>query len=146
MAYTTVSDVRAASGLSDSDKISDAFITNIITQADSIIDSEIRMIYAMPLSYTPPVLASASLEMTVGLLYQKAYGEESQDTDKGWKKHVDFAVDVIDKIYQQKIALLDDNGDELARSTLRQPASNFTDVNSVEGEMNAPRITTLDEY
>lgn len=146
MSYTDISTVRQASGFNDDTLISDTVITSYITAADSTIDSAIRQIYSLPLSETPDLIAMIALRLTIGLIYANEFGEESQATDKGWTKHINFATQHLDKIIDQKLQLLDSDGAELARSTLRQPVSSFTDADSEAGETNAPRITTLDDY
>lgn len=119
MAYSTIAQVRAATGFSDDTKITDATITQYIADADSVINSKIADVYALPLTETPDIIAMISRHIVVGLLYANEYGEESQDTDKGWKGRMDWAMGILEDIRTQKTKLYDSNNAELARSNVR---------------------------
>lgn len=119
MPYSTKDEIRAASGFTNTTNISDATIDAYIADADSVINSKISDIYSLPLASTPDIINMLSRYLTIGLLYSNEYGEESQDTDKGWEKKMKWAMDILEDIRKQKTRLVDSSGDELARKTLR---------------------------
>lgn len=130
MAYTTKEIVRAATGFSDATKISDTTINLYIADADGLIDSMVADVYEVPLSPTPAIIGTLSRHIAIGLLYSNEYGEESQDTDKGWMKRMDWAMKVLKDIQSQKIKLRTTAGVELTRTTLLTPESYPNDTSS----------------
>jgi len=143
MAYCTKTEVRAATGFSDSDKISDTTIDAYIADADSVINAKISDLYTLPLASTPDIINMLSRYLTIGLLYSNEYGEESQNTDKGWEKRMNWAMNILEDIRKQKTKLVDSTGAELARRTLRSPSFYPTAASSDPAADNstAPRIS-----
>lgn len=122
MPYTSVATVRSATGFNDSSQVSDAYITAKIGYADSVINSKVGDVYALPLSATCDLITYLSLEITVAVLFMDQFGEESGDTDKGWKKRLDMAMGVLSDIQKQKSKLYDSSGVELTRNNLLRPS------------------------
>lgn len=143
MAYTTIAVVRAATGFNDVVKIPDTTITAYIADADSVIDAKICDVYSLPLSSTPEILETIARHIVVGLLYSNEYGEESQDTDKGWRGRLDWAMSILEDIQKQKTKLYTTAGVELSRSSLKQPRSspNYTDSALSYPDSKAPLVT-----
>lgn len=148
MAYTTKAIVRAATGFSDATKISDTTLDLYIADADSVINAKIADIYTLPLSETPSIIGTISRHITVALLYANEYGEESEETDKGWKKRMDWALKLLDDIQSQKIKLYTTAGAELARSSLKKPVSRPDDTSSDPDtdDNTAPYLTMNKEF
>lgn len=148
MAYTTKAIVRAATGFSDTTKITDATIDLYIADADSVINAKIADVYSLPLSETPSIIGTISRHITIALLYSNEYGEESEDTDKGWKKRMDWAMGMLGDIQKQKIKLRTSAGVELDRSSLRKPAFYPTEASSDVSatDTTAPQITMNKEF
>jgi phage gp36-like protein len=118
--YTTEDEVRIATGFNDPEKIDAIVINSAIAQADSIINAKIGKIYQLPLASTPAILNNISLQIAKSLLYMQEYGEETQNLDKGWEKNFNFQLGLLDQIAKQKLALLDDDGVELALTGLTE--------------------------
>lgn len=148
MPYTTESSVRKASGFSDSVNITSALIVAYIADADSVINSSIVTRYSLPLSETPDIIETLSRHITVGLLYSNEYGEESQDTDKGWKSRLDWAMNLLNDIKEGKLQLLDSNFDELARNSLLNISSKPNDASSAvdASDSDAPKLTMNEKF
>lgn len=148
MAYTTKEAVRAATGFSDAAKIADATIESYIDDADSVINSKIVDVYSLPLSETPEIIETISRHITVALLYSNEYGEESQDTDKGWERRMNWAMDMLEDIRKQRTKLYDSNNAELARSSLRQIAFKPTNASSAVNaeDSDAPYLTMNGDF
>lgn len=153
MAYTTEASVRAATGFSNTTNISQATVVAYIADADSVINSYIADVYTLPLAIssvesTPDIIEMLSRHITVGLLYANEYGEESEDTDKGWKKRMDWAMGILEKIQNRKLKLRNSNGVEYDRSTLKNPSFYPTSASSEPDatDTTEPRITMNQEY
>lgn len=132
MAYIDNATVRKESGFSNNANISDSFIDAKIAYADSVINSKIRDVYALPLATPiPSVIKFLSLDIACALLNMAEYGEETQNVDKGSKKRLDVAMAVLDDIQSMKMKLTNDTtGAELARSTHNQPSFRPNDTTS----------------
>lgn len=141
MAYSTVAQVRIATGFSDDAKIGDELVEEKIASADSIIDAKISDVYTTPLATPPDIIVEISTQIAKGFLYAREYGEESQDTDKGWKGILEFWMQLLDDIVDQKIKLRGTDGIELTRSNLKLPVGQPTTATSAVGEDDEPRIT-----
>src|SRR3989344_1321600 len=127
MDYTTEAAVRAATGFANTTNITSATVTAYIADADSVINSKIADVYQLPLAVSgtesvPEIIEMLSRHITVGLLYANEYGEESEDTDKGWKKRMDWATGILEDIQKRKTKLRNANGVEYDRSTLKNPS------------------------
>lgn len=141
MAYSTVAQVRIATGFADDAKVSDDVVEEKIASADSIIDAKIGDVYTTPLATPPDIIVEISIQIAKGFLYAREYGEESQNTDKGWKGILEFWMALLDDIVAQKIKLRTTAGAELTRSDLKLPAGRPTEATSAVGEDDEPRMT-----
>lgn len=147
MAYTTIAKVRRVTGFVDDTKHTDDFITEQITAADSVIDTKISDVYTTPLTTVPGIISTISLQIAKALCYAEENGEESQNTDKGWERLLNFYMDLLDQIQDQKIKLRDTSGVELTRNSLKSPSFKPTLETTTEGETpDKPRITTTTEF
>jgi len=141
MAYTTIAEVRSSTGFSNATNISDAVITAYIADADSIINSEIADIYTLPLASTPEIIETISRNIVIGLLYANEYGEETENLDKGWKKRMDFWLDILKSIKKGELRLYGTGNTELTRSSLNTPLFAPNDTDSASGEDAEPFFT-----
>lgn len=139
--YTDVATIRAASGCADDALILDATIERYIGQADSVIDSYISDVYTLPLASVPDIIQMISEYITIAILNTNEYGEESQDSNKGWQKRMDFALSLLEKIQKRKIKLKDATGAELATSGLTEPSFRPNAATSAIGGDDYPRMT-----
>lgn len=142
MAYTTIADVRAVTGLNDVNKVSDATITAKISFADATINAAIGSIYQLPLSASNDLVTFLSLELSAVMLEMDTYGEETQNLDKGWTKRMTFINTQLENIRQLQTRLFDSSGIELTRNTTRQPSgypdaasSDPSAVNSTQAQL-----------
>ena len=146
--YSTIADVRAITGMSSSVKIPDATITAKIVAADAIINAKIGAVYQLPLSATCDMITMLSNEIASLLLTMDIYGEETQNTDKGWERKMKAFYNMLEDIRQLKMRLFDTNGAELSRITTRQPGFYPTDASSDPGAVNStqPKITMNEKF
>lgn len=123
MAYSTVQQVRDATGMQNATKIPDAYITLKISYADGVINSKIGERYVLPLSSVPDIIAFLSLEITVAILFIDQYGENSEDTDKGWERRLKFLMGQLEDLRTGKLKLINPTtGAEYPRTGLGQPS------------------------
>lgn len=137
MGYSTEAQVRAATGLTDASKITSATVVGRIAFADNIINGKIGSVYSLPLSASCDLISFLSLEIASMFLILDNYGEETQNTDKGWQKRWNATVGVLTDIQTLKTQLFDVNGQELTRNTTRQPAGYPTDASSDPSAVNS---------
>lgn len=146
MAYTTIALVRAATGFTDTSNLSDDSITAKIAAADSVINAKINGVYTVPLSGTSELIGEISLQITKAFLYAQEYGEESEGTDKGWQKILDFYMALLDKIKSKEIQLLTSAGVALDASELYSPAFLPDAATSAAGESDEARVTMSQSF
>lgn len=153
MAYTTEAAVRTATGFSNATNITQTTIVAYIADADSVINSYIGDVYVIPLAIsgvagTPDILETLSRHITVGLLYANEYGEESEDTDKGWEKRMKWAMDMLEKIQSRMLKLRNTTGVEYDRVTLKNPSFYPTSASSEPDATDStqPKLSMNEEY
>ena len=148
MAYTTKKLIRSASGFNKVANITDTLIDAYISDADSVIDAALGERYSIPMSETPAIIETISRHITVGLLYANEYGEETNDTDKGWEGRVNWAMDQLTKIKTGILKLYGTDGTELTRATLHQPAFYPTNTSSDEetADNTAPKFSMNKQF
>lgn len=123
MAYCTIQQVRDATGMQNTTKIPDSYLTLKIAYADGIIISKIGERYVLPLSDTPDLIAFLSLEITIAILFIDQYGENSEDTDKGWERRLKFLMGQLEDLRTGKLKLINPTtGQEYPRTSLGQPS------------------------
>ena len=145
MAYTTVAQVRTGTGFKNSTKISDARLTALIADADSVIDSAIGKLYTVPLAVVPEIIETISRNITTALAYTDEYGEEAQLSDKGWKERLEYWLAQLDRIVARELILVHPTtGVELTRSTLFSPSFSPNNETSAAGGVDEPRMSFQD--
>ncbi len=123
MAYSIESNIRIITGFSDPAKVSPQSIARAISEADSIINSKIGDVYALPLTSIPKLIQLISEQLAKGILYAEEYGEETQNLDKGWEKTLEYYMGLLDDIQSGSLKLRDDTtGAELTRSNTNLPS------------------------
>lgn len=148
MAYSTEAEVRNATGMQNTTNISSGTVVSRIAFADGVINGKIGSVYQLPLSVTCELIHFCSVEIASLMLALDNYGEETQNTDKGWQKKLNAIYAVLEDIRTLKIQLFDANGVELTRNTLRTPAFYPTDASSDPGAVNStePKITINQKF
>lgn len=113
MAYSQVADQRIQSPFKDAVNITDAYITQKISEADSIITGMIAGPYRLPLGYVPAIIVDISKALTTLLLLREQNGnievQPGQRVEDAWKTYMDS----LTAISERKIKLYDAAGLEL---------------------------------
>lgn len=153
MAYTTETAIRQATGFNNTTNISSGTVTAYIADADSVINSYIGDVYTLPLALSgvatvPDIIEMLSRHITVGLLYANEFGEESEDTDKGWQKRMNWAIGILEKLQKQKLKLRSATGVEYDRTSFKAPSFYPTDASSEPDadDSTEPKLTMNQEY
>lgn len=147
--YTTIAQVRTASGFTDDTKISDAYVTAKIDYAESYINAVISQVYTLPLSSVPGLIATMATEMAKYALYMDEYGEETENLDKGWRVAMEALYADLQKIADRKIKLVDDStGTELPTNGLKSPSFFPTNASSDPSAVDntAPKFTMNQQF
>jgi len=119
--YTDIASVRAATGMTNIANIADATITLKINAAAAIVNGKIGSAYQVPLTVACALITTLTTEMAAALLYLDQFGEESQNTDKGWQKRWDAYLKLLEDIRQLRTRLFSDaDGTELVRADTRK--------------------------
>lgn len=136
MAYSTVANVREATGFYDNGVdtplISTDTITAAIAGADGIINSKIGDVYTVPITPVPALIKSISITLAKCLLYKDEYGEETENLDKGWRSQWKSMLELLEDIRKRKSKLYNDTtGVEYPVGGLRSPVFHPDDASSV---------------
>lgn len=147
MAYTTEAAVRAATGMTDTAKITSGTIALKIAYATNDIDSMVGSIYQLPITNVPDLIAMVALEMVSALLYMDEYGEETQNMDKGGQKKYLQMIAILEEIQSGKQKLYYNNV-ELPRNSLMLPSFYPTKTSSRRDAHNSthPKLTMNMEF
>lgn len=143
MPYSTVADVRRESPFKDSVNITDAYITQTISEADSIINNAISSAYAVPLSEVPEAIESLSKDIAILLLFM------DQNTNMEVQPGVNITdewtakMKMLEAIGLRKVHLLGSDGVELELASSAVPSSypNNTSSEPSATDSTAPRFT-----
>lgn len=121
--YTTVADVRAATGMNNTTNISNAYITAKIEMVQGIINGMIGDVYLVPFASgsVPDTIKALALNYTMGLLYIDQFGQETEGTGIDGDKIVAGVEKQLEKIRLGKLRLLNTDGQEITRVELRNP-------------------------
>jgi phage gp36-like protein len=89
-------------------------VTNIINRhiarADGLINSKISKRYTVPITTTPPLLASLSEDITVYYTYRSFYSQDNLNRSEYLEELKNEAASILDEIRDGKIDLVDING------------------------------------
>jgi len=113
MAYSTAAKVRELlQGVLASN---DTMIGNMITRADSIIDSKVGLKYSVPFATTPPVIETISTELAAYFVMRTLFTQDSQNKNE-WITTFKECIKQLDMIAEGSMAVLDSAGAQLAFS------------------------------
>jgi phage gp36-like protein len=113
--FTSVYDIRVEAGFDGNDAIHDTTIKGYQVAAQGIAKGVIGQRYTLPLSSVPDVLSMAVKLIAAGLLLQKTYGLAEEGTNKEGKAKYDLGIDLLTKIGNGTIPLLDEYDNPLTQ-------------------------------
>jgi len=152
MSYGSIAQVRIGTGFNDVTNIPDATVQTALDYASALIDAKVGQQYTLPLSVggtptTPDLIDGLANECASAIMYMDEYGEESQDTDKGWEKKWNKCFEVCDMILKGELKLFDPStGEEYDKSNQLNPVFSPNDNNSAAGESAEPFLTMHQQF
>lgn len=150
--YGTVAQVRIETGFNDATNIPDSVIQTKLDYATGIINAKVAQQYTIPLSLSgtptvPELITGLANEMAAALLYMDEYGEESQDTDKGWERKWRAILEICNMILDGTLKLFDpDSGQEFDKSAQLNPEFSPNDTNSAAGGTAEPWLSMRQKF
>lgn len=114
MAYSTEANVREQSPFKDSVNISSTYITQKISEADSVINAAIGQAYVLPLTTVPDIIEGLSEAITILTIFQEQNPNAEVEPGLSVKDALEYQQDILEKIRTRKLQLFDPTtGDEL---------------------------------
>lgn len=146
--YTTYGEIRKISPFKNSTQIADADITQVIAEADDMIDSYMGQVYSLPLSSNPNTIVGLSKDLTSYLLYKRLNPNievmPGLTVDIWWKT----LETRLENLRKHITKLYDSTGAELALRSGGYPSFYPTEASSEEDaeDSTAPKITINKEW
>jgi len=145
MAYVTAANLRVETPFKDTVRITNTYIDQKISEADSIINSKIGDVYTLPLAVSgvalstyPDIIVFLSKEIATALIYSDQFSEEVAGSTLEGATSLEAAMKVLDDIQNQKQKLKNTAGVELDRSALLK-ISGYPDDSSTEDGDTEPQ-------
>lgn len=106
MAYSTAANVKVVLLNIASYPFDDTAIAAFITKADSLIDSYLANVYAVPFVTTPALINSISVDITCYYLLRTTYTNDRVEEANSWvKEWYTKAIDILKKLANKEISL-----------------------------------------
>ena len=142
--YTSIYKIKDEAGFKNNSYIGSDLVDRYRTEAEAIAESTIAIVYQIPLASTPRIFQHIVTLLSAGLLLSKEYGLESDvDSSKTGQRKIERAEELLERIKNGEILLLNTSSAELSRQTTNLAScSNAYDSSKYDkGEL----FTTEDE-
>lgn len=136
--YTSVWEIRKQAGFEEAFGIKDETIADYRDEAENEFESAVVSIYTVPLSPKPKIVRQIINLLAAGNLLIKEYGMEADiEISKSGQRMLDRAYELIGKIVDGSIKLVDDDGNVLTlkSSAVLAGTSNEYSTADDRGEM-----------
>lgn len=148
MAYSTATQVKEILLKVNTNVISDAAIDGQIARADSIIDSKLGGVYAVPFSPTPPIINTISTLLGSYFVMLTFFMRDSQNKSEWVEGLNDKAMGYLDDILKDKMLVLGADGSQVSQrgSSLKSNTQDYQpvfDMDAIEDSKVDPDL--LDE-
>ena len=129
--YTSIYKIKEEAGFKNNSYITTDLVDRYRIEAEAQAESSIVGIYQLPFSSHPKIFQHIVTLLAAGLLLSKEYGIESDvEISKSGKEKIDRAEELLQKIIDGKIVLLDDDKNQLSKNTaVMASSSNAYDSN-----------------
>ena len=112
--YTSLWDIRKQAGFEEAFGIKDETIADYRDEAENEFESAVVTIYTIPLSPKPKIVRQIINLLAAGNILIKEYGMEADiEISKSGQRMLDRAYELIGKIVDGKLKLVDDDGNEI---------------------------------
>jgi len=116
--YTSIYAIRRQAGLEEAYGIPDEVIADYREEAENEFESRIATVYSIPLSSKPKIGRQIVNLLAAGNLLIKEYGMEADiEISKSGARMIERANNLIEKIVEGKIKLIDDDGNLIGTQT-----------------------------
>jgi len=136
-AYCSIDDIREEAGFGDNARINDGEILKMRNKSTNEIDSALKLVYTLPLSYVPEVISDICKQLSAGRLLFKQYSGIEPMYEKLAKQKLREGRDMLKKISERTLVLLDADGNQLARVATGKPSGWPDSSTEDEDEDNA---------
>lgn len=136
-AYCSIDDIREEAGFGDNARINDGEILKMRDKSTNEIDSALKLTYTLPLSYVPEVISDICKQLSAGRLLFKQYSGIEPMYEKLAKQKLREGRDMLKKISERTLVLLDADGNQLARVATGKPSGWPDSSTEDEDEDNA---------
>lgn len=115
--YTSIYKVKDQAGFGTNQYISDSVISDYRREAESEIDGRLAADYNVPFSTVPDIITHITTLVAAGNMLIKEYGEEADvEVSKTGQRMLDRAYGLLEKIENDIITLVDEDGNVLTES------------------------------
>ena len=104
--------------------ITDADITYCIQQADALIDSKLKAVFTVPLSFVPPLVEKISTDLSVFFLAESLYSSNAPNLDEYQVKRYERAMEWLDNMVADETG---STGSDFGSTTDSEPYFTFED-------------------
>jgi hypothetical protein len=112
--YTSLDEIRNQAGFKEAFGISNENISGYREEAENEFESAISVVYTVPLSTKPKLVRQIVNLLAAGNLLIKEYGMEADiEISKSGQRMLNRAYELIGKIVDGKLKLLDEDGNEI---------------------------------
>lgn len=146
MSYSSIADLRIQTPFKDSTLITDAYITQKISEADSIINAAIGETYDLPLASTPEIIENLSKNIATCLLLQEQNLNIEVQQGVSIKDFWDTQMSILESLRTRKLKLFDDSGDELALTSRIVPQFYPDEASETSDDPTAPLFTINQKF
>ena len=116
--YTSIYKIRVESGFQNNPFITIETIDRYRTEAEAQAEGAVVAMYLLPFSSHPKLFQHITTLLAAGNLLSKEYGMESDvEISKTGQRKIERAEELLEKIRDSKIILLDADGNELEKRT-----------------------------
>ena len=116
--YTSLFKIKDEAGFKDNSYITSELVNRYRTEAEAIAESTIAIVYQVPLASSPSIFQHIVTLLAAGLLLSKEYGLESDvEISKTGQRKIERAEELLQKIKDGEILLLNESNAELSRQT-----------------------------
>ena len=136
--YTSIYKIKDEAGFKENSYITSELIDRYRLEAESEVESAIVSMYTVPLTTVPKIIQHIVTLLAAGNLLAKEYGmEDDTEISKTGQRKIDRAEELLQKIKDRDIILINSSGNELSSKSVLLASSSNAYSSSVfdKGEM-----------
>ena len=115
--YCTLAEIRKISGFREGGSVSNEDVESVRYRSESVVQSKLSVVYALPLSFIPYVIRRVTAELAAGYLLINEAGETGEALWERGNALVKGAMGMLEDIQSKDMILIDADGEELSNVT-----------------------------